>query len=324
MPAQLGSERIVNMDARPLARAATVIDLIGGTPTIRLLAFEPFGVRLYAKLEGFNPTGSIKDRTALELVTSAEHEGTLRPGMTVVEASSGNTGIGLAMVCGMKGHPLLVVMSKKASRERIAMLRAYGAELLLTSKEGGADEARRVADEIAAGDPHRYCRVSQHRSRSNVEMHYRTTGRELVEQVAEPIDWFVSGIGTSATLLGAARRVRESNPAARIIGVQPATAFNHQEGLRNVDLTEPPEIFDRARVDRIVTVDDDEARRAARQLVTRAGVFCGISSGSVLAAVLRLIDEGARGVFATILPDRGEKYLSTNLYATSDVTSGEQ
>ncbi|MBN8611535.1 MAG: PLP-dependent cysteine synthase family protein [Deltaproteobacteria bacterium] len=301
-----------------------MLDLIGGTPTIRLLALEPPGVRLYAKLEGFNPTGSIKDRTAHELVASAERVGALRPGMTVVEASSGNTGIGLAMVCGMKGHPLLVVMSKKASRERIAMLRAYGAELLLTSKEGGADEARRVADELAARDPRRYCRVSQHRSRENVEMHYRTTGQELVDQVCEPIDWFVSGIGTSATLLGVARRVREQHPGARIIGVQPAGAFNHQEGLRNVDLTDPPEIFDRAGIDRIVTVDDDEARNTARLLVQRAGVFCGISSGSVVAAALRLIEEGARGVFATILPDRGEKYLSTALYADAGVTNGAQ
>ena len=301
--------------ARATPRAArTVLDLVGHTPLLRLEVFESESARLYAKLEGFNPTGSIKDRTALAMIAAAEAEGGLRPGMTVIEASSGNTGIGLAMVCCLMKYRLLVVMSKKASRERVAILRAYGAELILTSKEGGADEARRVADEIAAADPNRYCRLSQHRSRANVEMHYRTTANELLAQVAERIDYFVAGIGTGGTLIGVGRRLREVNPRVQIVGAQPTLAFNHQEGLRNVDQTTPPEIFDRAGLDRIIAVTDDEARSAARALVTGAGLLCGISSGSVLAAARQLLREGVRGTVVTIFPDRGEKYLSTELY----------
>jgi cysteine synthase len=304
-----------------LDTARTLLDLVGRTPVLRLEAFEGADLRIYAKLEGWNPTGSIKDRAALALIKAAERQGRLRPGMTVVEATSGNTGIGLAMVCRLRGYPLVIVMSRKASAERVTMLRAYGVELVLTSRLGGADEARRVADELAAADPARYCRVSQHRSRDVVAMHRDTTGSEILEQVPGPITHLVAGLGTSATLLGVARRLREVYPRVQIVGVQPTEAWSHQEGLRNVDKTVPPEIFDRSALDRLVDVSDDDARRAAHELVLRTGLFCGISSGSCVAAVQRLASEGARGTLVTLFPDRGEKYLSTGLYCTDEPTA---
>lgn len=293
---------------------SSVIELIGETPLIRLGPFESKAVALYAKLEGFNPTGSIKDRTALAMVEAAEMRGQLRPGMTVVEASSGNTGIGLAMVCRIRGYPLTIVMSQKASTERIAILRAYGARLFLTSKEGGADEARRVADEIAAGNPGNFCRISQHRSLDNVDMHYRVTAKELLRQVPSRIDYFVAGIGTGGTLMGISRGLREACPSTRIICVQPLEAFSHQEGLRNIDKTAVPEIFKRGAVDEILGVSDADARATTRDLLMKCGLFCGASSGSILCGALRLIDRGAAGTIAMIFPDRGEKYLSTALY----------
>lgn len=294
--------------------AETLLELIGRTPVLRLSPFEKEGLRLYAKLEGFNPTGSIKDRTAMAMIEAMEKQGRLKPGMTVVEASSGNTGIGLAMICRIKGYALTIVMSKKASKERIAILQAYGVNLVLTSKKGGADEARSVADQIAADNPRMFCRISQHRSLDNVRMHYNVTARELIDQVPCPIDYFVSGIGTSGTLMGMGRRIREAYPEAKIIGVQPIEAFNHQEGLRNIDKTAPPEIFDRSALDQIIGVHDEEAALMVRRLVESCGLLCGISSGSILTGALRLAENGAKGTIAMIFPDRGEKYLSTALY----------
>ena len=297
-----------------LKAANSLLDIIGRTPVLRMIPFEKEGVRLYAKLEGFNPTGSIKDRTALAMIEAAERKGALKPGMTVVEASSGNTGIGLAMVCNLKGYSLIIVMSKKASQERIAMLKAYSAHLVLTSKEGGADEARHTADQIAQSDPKRYCRISQHRSWDNVEMHYNSTAKELIEQVPEPIDHFICGIGTGGTIMGVGRRLRESNPRVKIIGIHPAEAFSCQEGLRNLDHSILPEIFDRGFPDQIIQIPDKEAVATTRKIVGSLGLFCGVSSGSVLCGALKLMQKGVKGVIAVIFPDRGEKYLSTPLY----------
>ncbi len=294
--------------------AESLLELVGRTPLLRLSPFESPGLRLYAKLEGFNPTGSIKDRTALALIEAAERSGALRRGMTVVEASSGNTGIGLAMVCRLKGYPLLVVMSRKASAERVALLRAYGARLVLTSREGGADEARRVADNIAAEDPRTRCRVSQHSSLDNVAMHEATTGREIVDQAPGPIDYFVAGLGTGGTVMGVSRALRKAYPGVRVVGVQPADAFSRQEGLRNIDKTRVPEILDRGALNEVVDVSDEDAARTARELLSRCGLFCGVSSGSVLRAALDLAERGVRGDLVMVFPDRGEKYLSTDAF----------
>ena len=298
--------------------AESLLELVGRTPLLRLRPFESPGLALYAKLEGFNPTGSIKDRTALALIEAAERSGALRPGMTVVEASSGNTGIGLAMVCRLKGYPLLVVMSRKASAERVALLRAYGARLVLTSREGGADEARRVADNIAAEDPRTRCRVSQHSSLDNVAMHEATTGREIVDQAPGPIDYFVAGLGTGGTVMGVSRALRKAYPGVRVVGVQPADAFSRQEGLRNIDKTRVPEILDRGALNEVVDVSDEDAARTARELLSRCGLFCGVSSGSVLRAALDLAERGVRGDLVMIFPDRGEKYLSTDAFRCED------
>ncbi|MBI2067120.1 MAG: PLP-dependent cysteine synthase family protein [Deltaproteobacteria bacterium] len=295
-----------------------LLELVGNTPVLRLHPFETEGVRLYAKLEGFNPSGSVKDRTALAMLKAVKASGSLRPGMKIVEASSGNTGIGLAMVCRLEGFPLTIVMSKKASQERIAMLRAYGVELILTSREGGADEARRVADETAIKSPHLYFRLSQHRSRENVNMHYKWTAGELLEQVPGPIDAFVAGIGTGGTLMGISRRLRETYSNIRIIGVQPEEILSRQEGLRNVNKSVTPEIFDRKLLDEILEIQDKEAILRTRQLMERCGLLYGPSSGAILAGALKLVHDGMKGTIAMIFPDRGEKYLSTSIYQAEE------
>ncbi len=291
------------------------LKLLGGTPMLRLRPFEGNdAVALYAKLEGFNPTGSVKDRAALRLIESAEEEGRLRPGMTVLEASSGNTGIGLAMVCCVRGYALEIVMSEKASSERIALLRAYGARVRLTSYEGGSDEAQQVADAMASEEPKRFCRLSQHRAHTVVQMHAEQTGAEILEQVPGPIDHLVMGVGTGATISGVGLALRTRYPSISITAVQPRVAVSAQEGLRNMQLTPAPVVFTESLVDNYVEVADPEARAATRQLIRKCGLLCGISSGAALAGVQQRIADGARGTIVTLFPDRGEKYLSTGLF----------
>lgn len=292
-----------------------ILDLIGRTPMLRLRRLEPRqNVALYAKLEGFNPTGSVKDRTALALIQNAERSRHLLPGMTVLEASSGNTGIGLAMVCCVRGYALEIVMCAKASLERIAMLRAYGAKVRLTSKEGGSDEARKVADAMAESAPERYCRVSQHRSPENVRMHADQTATEILEQLPGRIDYLVVGVGTGATISGIAHTLRARHPEICVCAVQPRVALSAQEGLRNMDLTDQPVVFDRGGVTRFITISDAEARDTTRALVRRCGLLCGISSGAALAGALKLVAQGVSGTIVTLFPDRGDKYLSTGLF----------
>ncbi len=296
-------------------RAGGVTALVGQTPMLRLPALEPRDdVRLYAKLEGFNPTGSIKDRVAVWLIDDAERRGTLFPGARVVEASSGNTGISLAMVCRERGYGLTVVMSRKASRERVALLELLGTDIVLTSREGGADEARRVADELAMtrGDDG-WVRISQHRHHGLVAMHARFTAREISTQVDGPIDYVVAGVGTGATVMGLARGVRARHPNVRIIGAQPAPTLSRQEGLRNVHATAPPEIFDEAELTELVSIEDDVALEACRDIIARTGLLVGVSSGTALAAARVLFRRGAAGAFVLVFPDRAERYLSTNL-----------
>ena len=296
-----------------------VAALVGQTPLVRLRALEPHDdVRVHAKLEGFNPTGSIKDRVAMWLIEDAERRGLLRPGARVVEASSGNTGISLAMICRERGYGLTVVMSRKASRERIALLELLGADIVLTSRDGGADEARRVADALAeqhASDG--WVRISQHRHHGLVAMHARVTAREISEQVGGPIDYLVAGVGTGATVMGLARGLRARHPSVQIIGAHPASALSCQEGLRNVHATTPPEIFDETALSELVSVEDDEAIAACREIIARTGLLVGVSSGTALAAARTLIRRGDTGTCVLVFPDRAERYLSTKLVPDS-------
>lgn len=295
----------------------SILDTIGNTPMIRLRnIFTKPGVEILMKHEGFNPCGSVKERIARSMVEGAEREGLLQPGMTLVESSSGNTGIGLAMVGAVKGYKVLITMAKKASVERRKMMLAFGAELVLV--DGGSDDAWAKADEIAASDPKKYFRIHQYRSKHNAQVHYETTGPEIWRQTEGRVDVLVATLGTTGTIVGLSRYLREKNPKVRIVSVEP-TPVNTQQGIRNITSQRVPEIWDPKCVDERMISKDDDAYRLARELATREGIFAGISSGSALWGAIEQAKRLDRGVVVVILPDRGEKYLSTPLFDSGTV-----
>lgn len=292
----------------------SILDCVGGTPLIRLSRlFRKEGVEILAKHEGFNPAGSVKERVALALLEAAERDGLLKPGMTLVESSSGNTGIGLAMAAAVKGYPCLITMSSKVSVERRQMIRAFGAELVLV--EGGSDEAWDRADALAASDPARYCRIHQYRMKANVDIHYATTGPEIWEQTGGKIDVLVATLGTTGTIVGCSRYLREKNPRIRIVSVEP-TPKNEQQGIRNLSVQRTPEIWDPAAVDERMISEDEPSFRLARELARQEGLFVGISSGSAVWAAIEQAKRLDQGVIVVILPDSGYKYLSTRLFGS--------
>jgi cysteine synthase len=289
----------------------SILETVGNTPLVRLRRmFRKPGVEILMKHEGFNPCGSVKERIAVAMVEGAEREGSLRPGMTLVESSSGNTGIGLAMVAAVKGYKCLITMSKKVSVERRKMIRAFGAELVLV--DGGSDDAWDRADQIAAGDPGKYFRIHQYRSKYNAQVHYETTGPEIWRQAGQ-VDVFVATLGTTGTIVGAGRYLRERNPKVRIVSVEPTTE-NQQQGIRNITAQRVPEIWDPSCVDERMICRDQDAFDYARRLAVEEGIFAGISSGSALWAAIEQARLLPSGVVVTLLPDRGDKYLSTPLF----------
>jgi cysteine synthase B len=289
-----------------------ILECVGKTPLVRInRMFRKPGVEILAKLENFNPCGSVKERIAVAMVEGAERDGLLKPGMTLVESSSGNTGIGLAMAAAVKGYRCLITMAKKASRERRQYIRAFGADLLLV--DGGSDQAWDKADEIAAGDPKKYFRIHQYRMKYNVECHYQTTGPEIWEQTGGRVDVFVATLGTTGTVVGAGRFLREKNPKVRIVSVEP-TPRNEQQGIRNISVQRVPEIWDPASVDERMISEDEPSFRLARDLARQEGIFAGISSGSAMWGAIEQAKRLDRGTVVAILPDSGSKYLSTSLF----------
>jgi cysteine synthase B len=294
----------------------SILETVGRTPMVRLnRLFRKPGVQILAKLEGFNPCGSVKERIAVAMVEGAERDGTLKPGMTLVESSSGNTGVGLAMAAAVKGYPCLITMSKKVSRERRQYIRAFGARLVLV--EGGSDEAWDEADRIAASNPRRYFRIHQYRMKENVQVHYESTGPEIWEQTGGAVDVFVATLGTTGTVVGVSRFLREKNPKVRIVSVEP-TPKNEQQGIRNLSSQRMPEIWDPASVDERMICKDGPAFRLARQLATKEGIFAGISSGSALWGALEQARRLKKGNVVVLFPDSGAKYLSTKLFDDVD------
>lgn len=294
----------------------SVLDVVGWTPLVRLRKLNPHrarGVEILAKLEGQNPLGSVKERIALAMVEAAERDGRLAPGKTIVESSSGNTGIGLAMVAAVKGYKLLLTMSEKQSVERRKILRALGAEVVLTSAAGGSDEAWDKADEIAARDPARLVRLSQYHEPANPEAHARGTAEEIWAQTGGRVDAFVAGLGTTGTIVGCGRRLRELAPRCQVVAVEPEPGHK-QEGLRNIHVSRVPSIWDPSVVDRTLTSRDADAFRLTRALAREEGIFYGVSSGSALDGALRVAAELPRGNVVVVFPDRGEKYLSTPVF----------
>jgi cysteine synthase B len=296
--------------------APGVLDLIGRTPLVELPRLSPkAAVRLYAKLEGANPTGSIKDRVALAMIEAAETSGELEPGRALLEPTSGNTGISLAMVAKVKGYPLTCVMPENATEERRRLLRIYGAEIVDSPAAEGSNGAVRLALELAERDPRLYMPF-QYANEANPRAHYEGTGAEIAEAL-DHVDALVAGLGTGGTLMGAGERVRESFPDVVVAAAEPLPG-DPVMGLRSLDDGYVPPILDVARLDRKLLVSNAESVAGLRALVEREGIFAGVSSGAVVHVARRLAEELDEGVIVCILADGGWKYLSADFWDALD------
>ena len=296
----------------------TILDTIGHTPLVEIKKLNPNpAVRILAKLESFNPGGSIKDRPALYMIEAAEKNGTLTPDKTVIEATSGNTGIGLALVCGIKGYRLLLAISEAVSIERRKILKARGAEILLTPGHLGTDGAIEEVYRLARENPADYFVVDQFNNEANWKSHYFGTAQEVWDQTGGKVSAFVACLGTTGTLMGVSRKLKELNPAVKIIGVEPYLGHKIQ-GLKNMKEAYCPEIFEKKRLDQIVNIEDEEAFEMARSLAKKEGLLVGMSSGAAMAAALKIARQLSGGTLVVILPDGGERYLSTSLFTVPE------
>lgn len=292
-----------------MKRADSVFELIGKTPMVRINKMNPNSkVEIYAKLEGSNPTGSLKDRIALRMIERAEEEGNLTKDKIVLEATSGNTGISVAWVAALKGYRCLIVLPKSVSDERKKILRALGAELVFVSSETEAiKKAREMAKNV------RYFMTDQFANEMNWKAHYQTTSEEIWEQTEGKITHFVAGIGTSGTIMGVARRLRELKEDIKVIGVQPSRQSSRQEGLLNMR-SFCPEIFKVDELNELLVVEDEDAFRTTRDLLLKEGLFVGVSSGSAMWGAIQKAKEIDDGLIVTIFGDHVFRYLSTSLF----------
>jgi cysteine synthase B len=289
-----------------------ILSLIGRTPLIhlnRVAAGLPSTVGLYVKLEGFNPGGSVKDRAGLFIVRKALHTGALS-GKTLLDATSGNTGIAYAMLGAVLGFPVELTLPADVTPERIHILRAYGARLIFTDPAEGTDGARRLAQEMAAAYPERYFYADQYDNPANPLAHYTTTGPEIWQQTDGRITHFVAGMGTTGTMMGVGRYLRERKPDVQLVGVQPDGSQKGIDGLKHLLTTTPPAIYDPTLVNRLIIADAEEAQEMARRLAREEGLFVGLSAGAAVVAALRVAGELERGVVVALLPDGGFKYAS--------------
>ncbi len=299
-----------------------ILGTIGNTPMVELLRLSPNPqVRIFAKLEGQNPTGSVKDRIALKMIERAESDGELSPSRTILEPTSGNTGISLAMIGGLKGYKVKVVMPENVSEERSQLLYAYGAEIVFSDGEKGSNGSIEVAQEMAAKNPHDYLMMYQYGNEGNPDAHYETTGPEIIEAVPD-VTAFVAGLGTGGTLMGVARRLKEHNPDVRIVAVAPEPD-DFISGLRRLEDGYIPPILDINRLDARLLVGSLPAFRTTKELLQQEGIFAGISSGSVVYGAIRQAERMENGNIVCLLADGGWKYLSTSLW-TKDYEQLEQ
>ncbi|HKS12156.1 MAG TPA: cysteine synthase CysM [Pseudomonas sp.] len=290
----------------------TIADCVGNTPLVRLqrLAGQTSNT-LLLKLEGNNPAGSVKDRPALSMITRAELRGQIKPGDTLIEATSGNTGIALAMAAAIKGYKMILIMPDNSTAERKAAMTAYGAELILVTREAGMEGARDLAEKLQAEG--RGLVLDQFGNADNPEAHYGSTGPEIWRQTEGTITHFVSSMGTTGTIMGCSRFLKEQNPAIQIVGLQPMEGAAIP-GIRRWPEEYLPKIFDAERIDRVVDMSQEEAENVTRRLAREEGIFCGVSSGGAVAAMLRLSREVENAVMVAIICDRGDRYLSTGLF----------
>jgi len=298
--------------------ADSILDLIGGTPLVKLNRLSPEnGATIAAKLESFNPGGSVKDRIAFSMIQDAEERGILKAGSTVIEPTSGNTGIGLAMVCAVKGYRLILVMPESMSIERRKLLKAYGAEFVLTPAEKGMRGAVEKAEELAK--THGYFMPMQFDNPANPAIHERTTAHEILEQTDGRLDAFVAGIGTGGTFTGVARVIKAKMPHVKFVAVEPAASPVLSGGkpaphkIQGIGAGFVPKVLDTSFIDQIITVPNEEAFNAARELATKEGILAGISSGAAVYAAQKVAkDLGPGKLVVTVLPDTGERYLSVD------------
>lgn len=291
-----------------------ILSTIGRTPLVRInKIFQKPGVEIYAKVEGFNPTGSIKDRIALKMIEQAEAEGALYPGKTIIEPTSGNTGIGLAMIGVVKGYSVVIVMSGAVSVERQRMIKAFGAEVVLTDPTQGTDGAIREARKRVRENPEKYFMPDQFSNHFNQYAHYATTAEEIITDTVGRVTHMVSAIGTSGTIMGVGMRLKELNPAIKVVSAHPVRG-HYIQGLKNMEEAIVPSIYDPSLIDETIMVESEEAFAMTRRIVREEGIFCGMSSGAAMLAAVKLGEMLNRGVIVVIFPDRGEKYLSTTLF----------
>ncbi|MDS4030002.1 MAG: cysteine synthase CysM [Candidatus Contendobacter sp.] len=296
----------------PHSNSPTLEAFVGNTPLTRLQRLPgPTTNVILGKLEGNNPAGSVKDRPALSMIQRAESRGDIHPGDWLIEATSGNTGIALAMIAAIKGYRLTLIMPENQSAERRAAMRAYGAELILVGKDEGMEGARDLAAQLEREGRGRV--LDQFGNPDNPLAHYETTGPEIWRDTGERVTHFVSAMGTTGTIMGVSRYLKERNPTVQIIGVQP-TEGSSIAGIRRWPVEYLPKIYDPARVDRIIDIDQTEAEAVTRRLAREEGICCGVSAGGAVAAALWLSQEVENAVIVTIICDRGDRYLSTGLF----------
>jgi S-sulfo-L-cysteine synthase (O-acetyl-L-serine-dependent) len=298
------------------AIGVSILDLIGRTPLIRLRQIEKAcpGVEIYAKAEWQNPGGSVKDRAAARMIADGEQSGALTPKKTILDATSGNTGIAYAMIGAAKDYKVKLCVPENASSERKLILRAFGAELVLTSPLESTDGAIREARRLYAESPDKYFYPDQYNNDGNWRAHYDTTGPEIIEQTAGTLTHFVAGLGTSGTFVGTARRLRQFNKSIKLISFQPATAFHGLEGLKHMESAIVPGIYDASIADEDLRVESEDAFDMVRRLAREEGVMAGISSGAAVAAVLQVASKLKTGIVVTVCPDGAEKYLTEKFW----------
>jgi len=290
---------------------AAVWSLIGNTPLVRLARLTPHpGVEIHAKLESRNPGGSVKDRAAASMILDGLRTGALRPGLTLLDATSGNTGIAYAMLGAALGYPVKLCVPSSVTEERKRLLRVYGAEVLWTSPMEGSDGAIRLAQQLYADDRDLYFYPDQYNNPANWRAHYETTGPELLEQTGGAITHFVAGLGTSGTFVGTGRRLREARPGIRLISVQPDSPLHGLEGLKHMETAIVPGIYDPSLADEDVRVETEAAWDMLHRVAREEGLFVGVSGAAALVAAVRVAAAVERGLIVAVVPDGGERYLS--------------